>query len=384
MRGQADQIVAHRVGQSIDAVLIFVDAVDDLAVIVLQHIHGAVYAGAGQTGHGGDGLMGAGQSQGGGVEELLVQLAQFLFHVLSMDLIIRNDAPGQLFKLAANGQQNDSGGQTEQGVGVGDAAGGNGAAPDGVQCAAGVQDQHGGDDQNGGAQVENDVDQTGALGVCLRTDGAHDSGGNAVADVYADNDGIDGTEGQSAGDGQSLKNTDGGGGALNEEGHAGTHQEAQNGDIGQTYESLGKGFGLREGRDSGSHVQQSGKQNSEAHGDAAQCVGVMKVEGHDQQDADDGGQRGQGGGLEQIQPGGPVGVQVQQTDDLTGDGGTYVGAQHDAQGLVQRDNPRAHQTGGDHDGGGGALDHGGDHKAHKETHHGVVGHFLHSGLEGSG
>ena len=108
------------------------------------------------------------------------------------------------------------------------------------------------------------------------------------------------------------------------------------------------------------------------------------MEGHDQQDADDGSQRGQGGGLEQIQPGGSVGVQVQQTDDLTGDGGTYVGAQHDAQGLVQRDNPRAHQTGGDHDGGGGALDHGGDHKAHKETHHRVVSHFLHSGLEGSG
>ena len=187
--------------------------------------------------------MGAGQSQSGGVEELFVQLAQFLFHVLSLDLIIRNDAPGQFFKLAANGQQNDSGGQTEQGVGVGDAAGGNGAAPDGVQCAAGVQDQHGGDDQNGGAQVEDDVDQTGALGVCLRTDGAHDSGGNAVADVYADNDGIDGTEGQSAGDGQRLKNTDGGGGALNEEGYAGTHQEAQNVDIGQTYESLSKGFG---------------------------------------------------------------------------------------------------------------------------------------------
>ena len=65
------------------------------------------------------------------------------------------------------------------------------------------------------AEVEDDVDDARALGVRLRADGADDGGGHAVADVHADDDGVDRAERQRARHGKRLQDADGRRRALN-------------------------------------------------------------------------------------------------------------------------------------------------------------------------
>ena len=58
------------------------------------------------------------------------------------------------------------------------------------------------------------------------------------------------------------------------------------------------------------------------------------LDGHDEEDARDGRKGRERGGLEQIEPRAAVGVEVEQSDDLTRDGRADVRAEDDADGLV--------------------------------------------------
>lgn len=98
------------------------------------------------------------------------------------------------------------------------------------------------------------------------------------------------------------------------------------------------------------HVQKAGKEDAEAHRDAADGVAVRRLDGHDEEDARDGGEGRKRGGLEQIEPRAAVGVEVEQTDNLTRDGRADVRAEDDADGLVQRQHARADKARGEHDG----------------------------------
>lgn len=100
------------------------------------------------------------------------------------------------------------------------APGGHRLPPQAVERARMMQDGQRRDDDDGGAEVEDNVDDARALCVRLRADGADDGGGHAVADVHADDDGVDRAERQHARHGKRLQDADGRRRALNEEGYA--------------------------------------------------------------------------------------------------------------------------------------------------------------------
>ena len=66
---------------------------------------------------------------------------------------------------------------------------------------------------------------------------------------------------------------------------------------------------------------------------------MRRLDGHDEEDARDGGEGRERGGLEQIEPRAAVGVEVEQSDDLTCDGRADVRAEDDADGLVSVSTP---------------------------------------------
>ena len=136
--------------------------------------------------------------------------------------------------------------------------------------------------------------------------------------------------------------------------------------------------------DRAGHVEQARKEDAEADGDVADGLGVFEEAPHDEHDADDEGDGGQCGGLEEAKEAGAGGVDVQETNDLACDRGAHVGADDDAQALVQGEDARAHEAGGDDDGGRGALDEGGDQHAQDKGLQGVVRHLPHGRLQGAG
>lgn len=105
---------------------------------------------------------------------------------------------------------------------------------------------------------------------------------------------------------------------------------------------------------------------------------------HDEEDARDGRKGRERGGLEQIEPRAAVGVEVEQTDNLTRDGRADVRAEDDADGLVQRQHARADKARGEHDGRRRALNDRRDRKAEQEADERIVRHLLHRRLERTG
>ena len=108
------------------------------------------------------------------------------------------------------------------------------------------------------------------------------------------------------------------------------------------------------------------------------------LEPHDHHDADDQRQGRQGGGLEDLQPGGAARIHVEETDDLAGDGRTDVCADENAQRLAEGQDACADEAGGDDDRGCRGLDEGGDADAQQECLDHVVGDVLHDLFEGPG
>ena len=231
------------------------------------------------------------------------------------------------------------------------------------------------------AQVIQDVHDADPPGFPVGADIDHDGGGHAVAQVDADDDGIDRLEGQESAGGERLQDTDGRGGTLEYKGHARAGEVAQERIVSQAGEHPFHHAGLPQGVHGAGHVQQAGKQDAEADGDIPDGPGVLQDPGHDQENADNQGDGGEGGGLEEAQHGRFRTVQVQQPDDLAGDRGTYVRADDDAEGLAQGQDARADQAGRDDDGRCGGLDQGCDRDAEDKGLQRAVGDLLHHELQ---
>ena len=321
-----------------------------MPVEMMQNVQRAHHARARKARHGADGVRRGGERQRGRGKEFFVELGELVVDVLADLLIVLDEDAGELFKLPAHRQEQNRGGKAEDRVDVRDGAGGHRLPPQAVERARMVQDGQRRDDDDGGAEVEDDVDDARALGVRLRADGADDGGGHAVADVHADDDGVDRAERQHARHGERLQDADGRRRALNEEGYARTSEEAEHRRVGKAGEHLCKRGRLTQWADRCGHVQKAGKEDAEAHRDAADGVAVRRLDGHDEEDARDGGEGRERGGLEQIEPRAAVGVEVEQSDDLTRDGRADVRAEDDADGLVQRQHARADKARGEHDG----------------------------------
>ena len=130
-------------------------------------------------------------------------------------------------------------------------------------------------------------------------DGAYDGRGYAVAQINADNHGIDRLERQQAAGGKRLQDTNRRGGTLQRESHARAGQIAQEGVVAKARKQVIHGAGFLQHTDSAGHIQQAGKKNSESDGDIADGFGIPEDPGHDQNNSDDQGNRSKGGRLKQ-------------------------------------------------------------------------------------
>ena len=210
MGRKADEIVVHVVGELVDMLFILVDDIDRMAVVLVEHIHRAHHARAGQARHGRDGLARAREGDGGGGEELFIEQGKLVVHVFAKLHIVLDELARELFKLPADRQQHDGRDQAEHRVHVRNAAGGQDLIPQRVEHAEAVQEHQSHNNEDRARDVKEDMDHARALGVSLGADGANDGGRDAVADVDADDDGVNGRKCQRAGRGDGLQNADGG------------------------------------------------------------------------------------------------------------------------------------------------------------------------------
>ena len=177
-------------------------------------------------------LVGALNGDGGGTQQTLVQqLRLFLL------LVIRHGQGCQLHQKGVHGKQNRRCRHVEGGVNHGNvhfAAGFRQECP-GVEQANTVEQHH----KNQGAHdVEVQMHHGGAAGIFVGTDGAH-HGGNAGADVLAQNHRDGAAEGHRAGGAQALQNTHRGRGGLDDRRQRRAYQNADKG-IGEGHHQLRK------------------------------------------------------------------------------------------------------------------------------------------------
>ena len=378
------EIVADLVGQHVDVVFLLHDLVHDSFVVNVQQVHRLfdIRTRSGVRGH--QRVVAAAQRQGWRLEKYR---AERLDHFVVLAVLVRlvlDDAAGQFFVDRQHGEQQQRAAQIEDRIRVCDEAGIDGAGPQRVQQPELVRDRDREQHQDGLAQVEQDVDYADAFGLGLRANGADDGGRDAVAEVDAHDDRVDGVPDKKPRHGERLQDTDGRGRTLQQERDARAGQITEDGIAAQSGEHPLEQSAVRQARDGTGHVHQAGEQDAETDGDGADAAGIFEFEAHDQQHADDEGQRRQRGRFEELQPGRGGVVHVQQTDDLSRDGRADVRADDDAQRLAQRNDTRADEARGDDDGRGGRLNDRGDGNAQQECLEGIVRYVLHGDFQGAG
>ena len=372
--GQLDEVVVSRIRKAIQLLLGGVDVIGAQQVVALELGKTQLHILLGGLGHHGHAMGSLGKGEDGGDHQLLVQAVQLGVLIL-LHRIILDDGAGQLHQQTREGQQHDGGDQVEQGLEVGDHAAVHNAVPQGGPGAALLQEGHNDHEQDGAHRVEHDVDNAGALGVLAGADGADHGGGDAGTQVDAHDDGIYQVKGHGAGGGQRLQDAHHGGGGLHDHRQHQAGEDAQQGHIGELGKRVFEGFGFGQGFHGIGHGKQTGEQNAEAHGDETAVFQAVPLDEHDEDDAQHQRNGRQGIGLEEGEKGAAAGINVHQTDDLGGDGGADVGAQHNAHRLAHIQDASADQAHRQHNGGGGALDNSGHDGAGQHAQQGILGQF---------
>ena len=210
---------------------------------------------------------------------------------------------------------------------------------------------------------------SGAAGIFV---GAHrgDQRGDAGADVLAHDDGDGAAVGDDAGGAECLQDADAGAGALNDAGDECADQNTQQ-RVGEADEEVGEPDFILQRGDRIGHGGHAGHQNGKADEDGADALPLFALV-HVEQDADEGQQGAERGGLEQLDEE-AVALQAGKAQNPAGDGGAHVAAHDDADGLVQLHDAAVDET--DHHNGGsaGRLDHGGDAEAQEKALERVIG-----------
>ena len=380
---QTDQELVGGVAELIQGSLLLGDLLGEGGIIGHQLAAAALEVLQSHGAHEGDGLVGLLQGHGGGDVQILAQTGQLGMTGGLLRLVL-DDGLGQSDQCIGEGDQQGGGQQIEDRLEVGDAAGVHIGDPEGfAEDLQLLHDQHDDQERDGADGVEGDVDDTGALGVPAGADGADHGGGDAGAQVDAHDHRVGHGEGDAgAGDlGHGLEHTNGGGGALDDDGQDQAEEDAEHGVVQETDEG-GEGVGADQGLDAVGHQVQTHEEDAEADGDVADGLGVLLLDEHDQDDADHQGDGGQGIGIEEPQQPAAVGLDGTQADDLGGDGGTDVGTHDDGHGLPQVQHAGADQGHGQHDGGGGGLDDSGDQGTGQDAHEHIAGDFLQHPFQG--
>ena len=306
--------------------------------------------GAQFAGHDGAAL----KSQKGGFEQTVVEHGHLLLF-----LGIAYQLECQLFEQARQRQHDEQAGQLKAGIDGGDGYRVNillrqeGGLEDGVEEGEEREVDDGADD------VEGQMHHGGALGVLVSTRRG-DHSGDAGADVLAHDDRNGRTVGDGARSGQSLQDTDRGRAGLDDAGEHGTDQHTEQ-RVFKGHKELLEGGVAGKAFHGTRHSFHTEHQRGKAEQDGACVLALAVFEEHVHDDADEGKDGGEGGGLEELDPAGTV--DGAHTDDPGRDGRAQVGAEDDVGGLAQRHEPRVDKADHHDGGGGGALDDGGDAEA---------------------
>ena len=166
-------------------------------------------------------------------------------------------------------------------------------------------------------------------------------------------------------------------GALDDGGDAGANQHAQDGVL-KGSEELSKGRAVLKGSHSGLHGEHTLEEDTEAQEDLTDDLALGALGDHEDQDTYNGDQGSQGAGLDEAQQeaGAFAVFQIAQTEDLTGDGGTDVGAHDDAHSRAELEDTGVNHTDHDNGSGRGALDGCGNGSAQKHAEENVAGELF--------
>jgi len=358
MMAELDEEVGGMVGELVQTVLLFVYLVAYLSFVAVKLLQGHGNIVSGGLGHGDNGISQNAESHGGGVHELGIQRGQLGIFVL-LDGVILDDGAAELDKQAGEGNEDDGGHEIENGLEGGYLYVAHDALPEVGEAAGGLDNGHDDHEENSSDSIEHDVHDTGALCVLGRADGADHSGGDAGTEVDTHDKGVDEVEVHGAGGRHGLKNTDHGGRTLNYNGEYETGNDAEEGHIAEITENLHKGVRLGKRLNSVGHQHETGEENAEAQSNESYAVGGLALYKHKENDAQNKGNGSQGVRLEDREQT-VAGFDVHKGYDPSGDGGADIGAHNDADSLTESQDARADKTHGEDDGGGGALDDGGD------------------------
>lgn len=221
--------------------------------------------------------------------------------------------------------------------------------------------------------VEHQVDHGGPAGVFI---GAHGGqyGRDAGADVLTHDDRDGGGIADASGDRQCLENAHRGGGGLDNPRQHRAHQHAQH-RVAEHQEQLGELRHILQPRHRAAHGLHAEHQGGKAQQNGAGVLLFGVLAEHVEDDAHQRQHRGEGGGLQQLDPQAAA-VDARQAQQPGGDGGAHIGAHNDVDGLTQ-----GHEAGVDkayhhHCGGRGALNDGGDAQARQKAHKHPAGHLI--------
>ena len=189
--------------------LFLVDHILLLRVVVPQHAEGPVHVLAGGHKHGQQDVIAAVQRQCGRTEERRVQGIEFVLVRVLRHLFVLHDLSAESLIGIDQREQQDRASQVEDRVGIGDDTGVHGLVHQSVYEAQSEDDANARQGRQGFAYVEQDIHDADAPCILLLPDRTDDGGGHAVAQVHADDHGVDRPEGQQAGSRECLQDTDG-------------------------------------------------------------------------------------------------------------------------------------------------------------------------------
>ena len=166
---------------------------------------------------------------------------------------------------------------------IGDRAAVHHIAPEGEVEQGVARVQHDEEEQRAD-DIEQQMDHGRPLGVFAGADGG-EKGGDAGADILAHNKRNGDMEGDHAGRADGLQDAHGGGGALNQGGDGGAHQDAQQG-VGKGDKQLTEGGELLEAGDGAFHGLHADEQKAQSQHDLAHDLPpAASLEEHEKHDA---------------------------------------------------------------------------------------------------
>ena len=369
---ELDEVGAEDILIVVSLVLLLADGLRHSGIVVGQLCDGRAHSTHRDACHGLGHFAAALDRKSGGVEQTLVQLTLLLLH-----LGIGHDAAGKLLQLAGQRQQKQGAGDVEHRVCHSDAHLIHRTAHkrhinEGF-CRAEERKADRGTDH-----IEAQMHQCSTTGIAAGTHRG-DHGGDTGTDVLTHDDGDGSSEGDAAGAGERLQNTDGSRGGLDDGGQQSTCQHTQNGVRKEGQNISERRHFLQTGNCIG-HGVHTVHQCGEAEEDHTHILLAAALAEHTHGSADQRQNRSKRGRLEQLHED-AVTLDTGQAQDPRSRSGTDVRAHDHVDRLLEGHNAGVGKA-DDHDGGRrGGLDNGSHRKAGDEAHHLTGGHACQQTLQ---